>query len=81
MANKYENMSVSAIAARIEQTREKIADVEDERDIWIGQSQSGQHTGSAIIQSRIKKLDAECALLRESVAEMHTALEARQERL
>jgi flagellar biosynthesis chaperone FliJ len=76
MVNGYGNMSVFELTALLKQTQEKIADIEDERDIRLSQSQSGQHTGSTIIQSRMQNINTELSSLQKSVREITDTLAA-----
>jgi hypothetical protein len=75
MENSCKNMNSAELESLLKKTQEKIENSEDERDIILGQSQSGQHTGSKIIQSRIKKIDAEIKSLQDAAAEITEALE------
>ena len=78
MANDYTAMSDDELEALLRKTRENLENMEDERYLILEQSQSGQHTGSKPIQSRIKILDNECAALKNAVAEISEALLLRQ---
>lgn len=75
MENNYKNMNIAELESLLKKTQEKIENLEDERDIRLEQSQSGQHTGSKIIQSRIQKLEAELKSLQDAVVEINEALE------
>ena len=75
MEKDYMNMSAAELEALLKQTQEKIEDIEDEQDIILEQSQSGQHTGSKKIQSKIQSLDAERTALQAAVKEITEALQ------
>ncbi|MDR2501591.1 MAG: hypothetical protein LBD37_11035 [Treponema sp.] len=78
MANDYRAMSAAELEELLRKTRGNLENMEDERHLILEQSQSGQHTGSKPIQSRIKTLDNECAALKNAAEEISEALSLRR---
>ena len=76
MENDYKNMNAAGLESLRREIREKLENIEDEREIILERSQSGQHIGSKYIQTRIQGLDDERKSLQDTMREIDAALVA-----
>jgi hypothetical protein len=78
METAYSDMSAIKLTALLTNTQNKIDDKEDERDLILGQSQSGQHISSKYIQSHCERIEQDIKSLKTIVEEVEREMENRK---
>ena len=78
MENGFKSMSVSELEAYLQRTREKLENAEDELDIVLERSNSGQHVSSKYIQSNRERIEQEIESLNDTIQKILVEIESRK---
>jgi hypothetical protein len=78
METAYGDMSDIELKTLLSNTQCKIDDKEDERNLILGQSQSGQHISSKYIQSHCERIERDIESLKSIVEGVEREVENRK---